>query len=401
MEPLIPPLSNLCSRNMDVVHRDVHDMIHSVLRDVHGFIGTVAVGSVAYLGSEGTDLDILFVTHGGDWPNDHHDCLARLHALLTTTCLADNAILVSARVPVLKCAVNGHAVDILHDQATCDDAAAGGQIIPLDRAVALLPGNSAVALAHMLHTCLLDHASPLTPSLLRTVRQWAKGANVYGTCHGFPGGSAWAVAAQIACNVLPAPVELQGFLEWLCHWLRCYHDVPMTLSNARALATSGALAWAGLSECVCRFGKVMWVLPFPTGPSQFNMTQTVGPLQHQVLLYEIGRALQREPSLVADVRLVFTMGASTASSTEVWRWRSHVESQALLTLTNQLHTQGVFGRIAQGTPDVVAFLDLWLGTSTLSVQNLMDVIRAVLGRVERMFTAQHGRPPPCAIHVSA
>lgn len=416
----------------------VHECIREIFLDssMSGFLGTVVIGSVAYLGdqAEGCDVDIIMLTTR-DWPTGCGS-LEKLCLLLkgNSRTSAWTAFVVKARVPILKCSMvldgKSWSIDILHTTIAADGSEnLSGNAVTLKESVDLLPTNAAVGLAATLHTHF-DRTPSFSRKTLVLVRQWAKNHHVYGSTVGYPGGSAWAVLLFICCTVTVSPttvVTLRAFLLWLCDWLTHHSGLPITVHNARILNEGGSVAdhadWVGLRHSICRYARVMCILPFPkdavdatthqrlSDDCDINMTTTVGPLQHGVLLHELRcsiKALSDTAILTAtehetpDLLLVFSHGEAECC---VARWISHIEARGLLLLTNQLHLHGLCARILQQPTEVQGELPfrvaMWLDATQLDHTGLSALINEIFFRVEYQYRQEHQRAPPCSLTVRA
>ena len=404
--------------------------VHDCLRDtVIGFIGTVVIGSIAYLGDDDDgDIDLIMLTNK-EWPIGCSS-LERLRLLLhggdqTSTW---TAFVVNARVPILKCTaiVDGRSwsIDILHSHS--DISHTMDAPTPLETAVCILPTNAAVGLAMTL--CVrLRESRKFNRATLILLRQWAKKHHVYGSTVGYPGGSAWAVLLFVYCTVSPGPAQLRGFLVWLCQWLTDHADLPVTVHNARILHEGGSLAdhadWAGLRHSISRYARVMCILPFPwdaveattanqlaAADCDMNMTSTVGPLQHGVLLHELQCSIEAHsdaamltatrhniPDLLVNIYMCHKADCCSA-------WLSHVEARGLLLLTNQLHIHGLCGRIRpRSVPaedgESTFTVAVWLGTTSIQCPALLTLVRNIFHRINHQYTQEHQCNPTCPLVV--
>jgi hypothetical protein len=464
-------------------YRYVHDCLHRAMSDDgdgDGFLGTVSIGSCSYMEMQsgdndndgGHDVDIIIVTRV-DGPTGT-DGIEHIKRVLSANEVTREwiTVAVNARVPILKCKIkppsgsmlSPWAVDILHQTVTSDEwTGTPGCIIPLDEAALLLPTNAAIKLAIMLRNRLRDSSAPksFNTGSLGLLRRWAKYRHMYGSTTGYPGGSAWAVMLLIFCCIADDvskkknnPFCLAGgekdavvhrFIKFLHNWFVYHSGVPLTAHNVTMLCQHGTdhfgayADWGAVRHSISRYGRVMCILPLPTDlpgmavqeSDNINMTSTLGPLQHGVMIWEMRHALNDDKivstrSRVPEADFIFlftTFGADAAADDNTTEgWILHVEARGLLLLTNQLHNQGLCARIlywsavqeeggggkknsypysgedtnaSRRLPFAVA---VW--NPCLEAQDVLLLVTTVMGRIEYQYRKEHRcDKAPCSIRV--
>ena len=456
-------------------YRYVHDCLHRTMSD-EGFLGTVSIGSCSYMEMQseddgGHDVDIILVTRAdGPMGIGGMESIKRIldadeltHKWTTVT--------VNARVPILKCKIEPPsgsisppwAVDILHQTVTSDEwTGTPGRIIPLDEAALLLPTHTAINLAIVLRNHLCGESDPksFNTGSLGLLRRWAKYNHMYGSTCGYPGGSAWAVMLLIFCCTADDvskktnnPFSLAGsekdavvyrFINFLHNWFVYHSGVPLTAHNVTMLCQHGTdrfgayANWDGARHSIGRYGRVMCVLPLPTDLAgmaiqecdNINMTSSLGPLQHGVMIWEMRCVLNHNKIVSnrsrlpeADFIFLFTVfGADAADRSAMEGWILHVEARGLLLLTNQLHSQGLCARIlywdavqeeegggekkthqyarddaneSRRLPFAVA---VW--NPCLEAQDVLSLVTTVMGRIEYQYRKEHRCvEAPCSIRI--
>lgn len=426
-------------------YRHVHDVLSRAVTD--GFLGTVSVGSLSYLEvdqeDEDADIDLIMLTKASDWPVGR-EALRKLRDMLELVGCGWTMVVVNARVPILKCVVvcdtdprrRAWSVDILH-QVVAEDVWIGspGRMVALDDATRMLPTHSAIALAVLLRTRLGSNHEPesFKPACLVRLRRWAKYNHMYGSTLGYPGGSAWAVLLLIFCTIDSAQsTTLLSFVGFLHNWLTCHVGVPLTVHNARAIGDHGGdlftrhADWSGLRHSIHRYARVMCIVPLPTEmmilahnrENDINMTATVGPLQHGVMIWEMQRMLSAKglassPSRgpVPDCDFVLLFERNEGDDVHgVLRWMLHIEARGLLLLTNQLHLHNVCTRVfywcavddSLTTPDTEHHrlpyaIAVW--NTQLEVTRFVGLITTLLSYLEQQYRQEHGCSPPCVVTV--